>query len=105
MKGGAIEIDSIDRIELFDITPALSRESGFKSVVDLLKIAKHGSGNNVYLVRFHFVPNGTRKASHPDRVGLWLDVDEMNWSAVELAVHEAYSSVVPRSLRASIQSV
>src|SRR5262249_29782020 len=30
-------------------------ESGFNGVVDLLKIAKHGSGSNVYLVRFHHV--------------------------------------------------
>jgi hypothetical protein len=25
-------------------------------VVDLLKVAKHGKGENVYLVRFHYVP-------------------------------------------------
>jgi hypothetical protein len=51
-------VESIEPIELSDITPALARESGFNSVVDLLKVAKHGSGSNVYLVRFHFVPNG-----------------------------------------------
>jgi hypothetical protein len=53
---GQIEIDSIEPIEMSDITPELARESGFKGVVDLLKIAKHGSGQNVYLVRFHCVP-------------------------------------------------
>ena len=52
---GHIEIDSIEPIELSDITPELARESGFNGVVDLLKIAKHGSGSNVYLVRFHYV--------------------------------------------------
>jgi hypothetical protein len=31
-------------------------QSGFKGVVDLLKVAKHGRGENVYQVRFHFVP-------------------------------------------------
>lgn len=192
MDGDAIEVDSIEPIELSDITPALARESGFKSVVDLLKIARHGSGNNVYLVRFHFVPNGerssTRKRSvraaktttsarqrkriiriveqlpegaaiehgahlslevrnkrfgwflddhHGDGrvalncrasadmhdvlqqlapaqfhtpkylgnrgwIGLWLDVDKMNWSAVELALREAYLSVAPRTLTASL---
>jgi len=61
VEGGAIEVDSIEQIELADITPALARESGFKSVVDLLKVAKHGSGTNVYLVRFHFVPAGKTK--------------------------------------------
>jgi len=39
-----------------DITPELARESGFKGVVDLLKLAKHGRGENVFLVRFHYVP-------------------------------------------------
>src|SRR5215471_16886365 len=52
---GLIEIDSIEPMELSDITPELARESGFNGVVDLLKIAKHGSGSNVYLVRFHHV--------------------------------------------------
>src|SRR6476659_5702983 len=52
---GQIEIDSIQPIEWSDITPQLARESGFNGVVDLLKIAKHGSGVNVYLVKFHRV--------------------------------------------------
>ena len=56
---GSIEIDSIQSIELSDITPELARESGFSGVVDLLKIAKHGSGRNVYLVRFHRVNSAT----------------------------------------------
>jgi hypothetical protein len=56
MEDGEIEVDSILPISLADITPALARESGFKGVVDLLKVAKHGEGENVYLVRFHFVP-------------------------------------------------
>jgi len=52
---GPIEIDSIEQMEMSDITPELARESGFNGLVDLLKIAKHGSGTNVYLVRFHCV--------------------------------------------------
>ncbi len=51
---GEIEVDSIDEIELADITPALARRSGFKGVIDLLKTAKHGRGENVYLVVFHY---------------------------------------------------
>ena len=43
---------SIRRIELPDITPALARRSGFAGVVDLLKVAKHGRGENVYLIEF-----------------------------------------------------
>ncbi len=55
MEEGEIEVDSVLPIELADITPELARESGFKGVVDLLKVAKHGRGENVYLVRFHYV--------------------------------------------------
>jgi hypothetical protein len=53
---GEIEVDSIDLIGLPDITPQLARESGFLGVLDLLKVAKHGKGENIYLVRFHYVP-------------------------------------------------
>jgi len=56
MEEGEIEVDAIFPIEMADITPDLARASGFKGVVDLLKIAKHGSGENVYLVRFHYIP-------------------------------------------------
>lgn len=56
MEEGEIEVESILPISLGDITPDLARASGFKGVVDLLKVARHGPGENVYLVRFHFVP-------------------------------------------------
>lgn len=56
MDEGHIEVDSILPITLADITPTLARESGFKGVVDLLDVAKHGRGENVYLVTFHYVP-------------------------------------------------
>ncbi|MEP7353904.1 MAG: ASCH domain-containing protein [Acidobacteriota bacterium] len=55
MEEGEIEIDSIEPISLPDITQDLAIESGFLSKTDLLKVAKHGSGDNVYLVRFHYV--------------------------------------------------
>ncbi|HVO97207.1 MAG TPA: hypothetical protein VMT15_04035 [Bryobacteraceae bacterium] len=56
MEEGEIEIDSIDQIALQEITPELARESGFLGLIDLLKVAKHGPGSNVYLVRFHYIP-------------------------------------------------
>jgi hypothetical protein len=58
MDAGEIEVDAIMPITLADITPELARASGFKGVVDLLKVAKHGRGENVYLVRFHYRPRG-----------------------------------------------
>lgn len=57
MDEGEIEIDSIREISLADITPDLARRSGFKDVADLLSIAKHGRGDNIYLIRFHYSPS------------------------------------------------
>jgi len=54
MGEGAIEIDSIKPIGFPDITPELARESGFLGVLDLLKVAKHGGSEKIYLVRFHY---------------------------------------------------
>ena len=54
---------SIRPISFADITPELARESGFNGVIDLLKIAKHGKGENVYLVRFHYVPPRRKRAA------------------------------------------
>jgi hypothetical protein len=65
MDEGEIEVDSIEAIGFPDITPALARESGFAGVLDLLKVAKHGSGDQIYLIRFHFVP--PLRAPHSDR--------------------------------------
>ena len=55
---GSIVVDSIERIRMRDITYNLARESGFDSVKDLLAIAKHGKGRNVYLIRFHYLQPG-----------------------------------------------
>ena len=65
MEEGEIEIDSIEQIELQDITHRLAIESGFLGVIDLLKVAKHGPGENVYLVRFHYVPPRSKKRAQP----------------------------------------
>ena len=54
LDDGEIVIDSLEPISLHDITHDLAIESGFESRADLLKVAKHGTGNNVYLVHFHF---------------------------------------------------
>ena len=58
MDDGHIVVDSIERIRRADITHDLARESGFDSVDDLLQTAKHGRGNKVYLVRFHYLRPG-----------------------------------------------
>jgi hypothetical protein len=51
---GAVHVTSIREIGLEGVTPELARRSGFLGVVDLLKTAKHGSGERVYLVEFEY---------------------------------------------------
>ena len=63
MEEGEIEVDSIEPIGFPDITPQLARESGFLGILDLLKIAKHGKGENIYLIRFHYLPPRRGQAS------------------------------------------
>jgi hypothetical protein len=54
LGGGAIVVERIHETRLEDITPALARRSGFASVVDLLKTAKHGAGERVFIIDFHY---------------------------------------------------
>lgn len=54
LSDGHVVIDSIESIALDQITGELARRSGFLGVVDLLKTARHGSGEKVYLVTFHY---------------------------------------------------
>ena len=72
MDEGQIVVDSIAPIRLKDITHDLARESGFDSVEDLLRIARHGSGDKIYLIRFHYLPPGawdTPRARRRQRLG------------------------------------
>ena len=62
-EDGEIEIDSIIPITLEQITPRLARECGFASVSDLMKVAKHGRGENIYLVDFHYLAPKNLKRS------------------------------------------
>jgi hypothetical protein len=64
---GEIEIDSITLIGFADITPALARESGFLGVLDLLKVAKHGKGDNIYLIRFHYIPPRVQRTTRASK--------------------------------------
>jgi hypothetical protein len=61
MDDGEIVVDSIEPIGFPDISPELARESGFLGVLDLLKVAQHGRGENIYLIRFHYVPLRAKK--------------------------------------------
>jgi hypothetical protein len=56
LGNGFIEVTSVRRITLDQITPELARRSGFAGVVDLLKVAKHGPREKVYLIEFEYHP-------------------------------------------------
>jgi hypothetical protein len=58
MDDGHIVVDAVEPISVADITYDLARESGFESVEDLLRVARHGRGDHVYLIRFHYLPPG-----------------------------------------------
>jgi hypothetical protein len=51
---GAIVVDRMHEARFEDITPELARRSGFASVVDALKTAKHGAGERVFVIDFHY---------------------------------------------------
>ncbi len=63
---GAIEVTSLREISTADITPDLARRSGFLGVVVLLKVAKHGPGERVYLVEFDYHPSSVDEPASSD---------------------------------------
>ncbi len=58
MGDGHVVVDAIDEIVEDDITDRLARESGFPDVAALMAVARHGAGERLYLVRFHYLPPG-----------------------------------------------
>jgi hypothetical protein len=58
MEDGHVVVEAIEPITIADITHDLARESGFAGVDDLLRVARHGKGHHVYLIRFHYLPPG-----------------------------------------------
>ena len=75
LGGGAIIVDRIDEVEFDALTPALARRCGFASLVDLLKTAKHGAGERVFVIEFHYVP--TSDIDSRAEVGGAADIDEI----------------------------
>lgn len=102
---GTIEIDSIQPIGLSDITPELARESGFSGVVDLLKIAKHGDGRNVYLVRFHRVESASSTAKPgPVRNAVNGDKQRRRIEKIVAALPEAESKPAGRHMSLEVRA-
>lgn len=49
---GHVEITRIQHVDPDDITDEIARRSGFNDLDDLMAIARHGSGEQVYLIDF-----------------------------------------------------
>lgn len=59
VEGGRIRVDSIREIAPEEVTDELARRGGFDNRADLMETAKHGKGENTYLVEFTFIaPEG-----------------------------------------------
>jgi|SRR5688572_2150221 len=54
LGGGAVVVDKIRETSLDEITSPLARRCGFASLADLLKTAKHGAGERVFVIDFHY---------------------------------------------------
>jgi hypothetical protein len=58
MDDGHIVVDSIAEVAGDDVTDDLARESGFQDVGDLMAMARHGKGDRIFLIRFHYLRPG-----------------------------------------------
>jgi hypothetical protein len=51
---GHVEVTRIQHVDRSDITEELARRSGFQDLADLMGVAQHGSGEQVYLIDFEY---------------------------------------------------
>jgi hypothetical protein len=63
LEEGQIKVTSIRQIFPEDLTDKLARDTGFNNLIDLMKTAKHGSGQNIYYVQFQYVDGPARSAN------------------------------------------
>jgi hypothetical protein len=68
-SGGAVVVDKLYEARIEDITPALARRCGFDSFADALKTAKHGAGERVFIIDFHYDGAAARLGPTTDTVG------------------------------------
>lgn len=52
---GKILVTKMFEVSLAEVTPELARQSGFAGLVELLKVAKHGTGRRVFVIEFRYV--------------------------------------------------
>jgi hypothetical protein len=116
LGGGAIVVDEIHETHLDDITPALARRCGFPSLADLLKTAKHGAGERVFVIDFHYdgqlrarPPPETAAVSAEELAELVQRLDAMDrrsesgaWTLATLRTIEARPGVLAAKLAAKL---
>ena len=56
---GHIEVTRLREVDLDDVTEAMAREGGFENLEALMKTARHGRGERVFIVNFVFVASGS----------------------------------------------
>jgi hypothetical protein len=56
-EDGWLCVTAVREITLGDINTAMAKRSGFGSVIELLRVAKHGAGSHIYLIDFYYEPN------------------------------------------------
>jgi hypothetical protein len=81
LGAGAVVVDRIYETRLDDITSALARRCGFTSVADALKTAKHGTGERVFIIEFHY--DGTASARSKPVTGV-VSAEELAKAAQRL---------------------
>jgi hypothetical protein len=112
LGSGAVVVDRIYETRLDDITPTLAGRCGFPSLADLLKTAKHGAGERVFIIDFHYddstsipLPAATRVLSAEDVAQLIERLDAMDrrakhgaWTLATLRAIEARPGVLAAKL-------
>jgi predicted lactoylglutathione lyase len=67
VDSGHIVVDSVEEISPDDITYTIARESGYRNAAQLRSLIKHGKGEQVYLIRFHYVPPRAQRPARARR--------------------------------------
>jgi hypothetical protein len=52
---GFTEVTRLQEVDLDDVTEAMAREGGFESLEALMKTARHGRGERVFIVEFVWI--------------------------------------------------
>jgi hypothetical protein len=65
LEEGHIQVTSIREITWEDLSDKLARDTGFRNLIDLMKTAKHGSGQHVYFIRFRYEEIPTLPTNRP----------------------------------------